>query len=63
MAVYSALVAFDPREEDWSEYYERLTFYFSTNGIITDAKNRTILLNCCGPATFRLLRSCVFSVV
>ena len=38
MAVHGALTAFNPREEDWSEYYERLTFYFSTNGITTDAK-------------------------
>ena len=59
MAVHGALAAFNPREEDWSEYSERLTFYFSANGITTDAKKRAILLSCCGPATFRLLRSLV----
>ena len=51
--------AFNPQEEDWSEYSERLTFYFTANGITTDAKKRAILLSCCGPATFRLLRSLV----
>ena len=59
MAVHGALVAFNPQEEDWSEYSERLTFYFTANGITTDAKKRAILLSCCGPATFRLLRSLV----
>ena len=59
MAVHGALAAFNPQEEDWSEYSERLTFYFTANSITTDAKKRAILLSCCGPATFRLLRSLV----
>ena len=59
MAVHGALAAFNPQEEDWSEYSERLTFYFTANGITTDAKKRAVLLSCCGPATFRLLRSLV----
>ena len=33
MAVHGALAAFNPREEDWSEYSETLTFYFTANGI------------------------------
>ena len=49
MAVHGVLAAFNPREEDWSEYFERLNFYFSANGITTDAKKRAILLSCCGP--------------
>ena len=59
MAVHGALAAFNPQEEDWSEYSERLTFYFTANGITADAKKRAVLLSCCGPATFRLLRSLV----
>ena len=59
MAVHGALAAFNPQEEDWSEYSERLTFYFTANGITTDAKKRAVLLSCCGPATFRLLQSLV----
>ena len=63
MAVHGALAAFKPQEEDWSEYTERLTFYFAANGITTDAKKRAVLLSCCGPATFRLsLRSLVLPV-
>ena len=61
MAVHGALAAINPQEEDWSEYCERLTFYFTTNGITTDAKKRAVLLDCCGPATFRLLRSLLFT--
>ena len=56
MAVHGALATFNPQEEDWSE---RLAFYFTANGITTDTKKRAILLSCCGPATFRLLRSLV----
>ena len=62
MAVHGALAAFKPQEEDWSEYTERLTFYFAANGITTDAKKRAVLLSYCGPATFRLLRSLVLPV-
>ena len=59
MAVHGALAAFNPHEKDWSEYSERLTFYFIANGITTDAKKRAVFLSCCGSATFRLLRSLV----
>ena len=59
MAVHGALAAFNPQEEDWSEYSERLTFYLTANGITTDAKKRAVLLSRCGPATFRLLRNLV----
>ena len=52
------LAVFNLQEEDWSEYSETLTFYFTTNGITTDAKKRAVL-SCCGPATFRLLQSLV----
>ena len=55
MAVHGAFAAFNPQEEDWSEYSERLTFYFTANGITTGTKKRAILLSCCGPATFRSL--------
>ena len=59
MAVHGALAAFNPQEEDWFKYSERLTFYFTVNGITTDAKKRAMILSCCGPATLRLLQSLV----
>ena len=59
MTVHGTLVAFNPREEDWTEYAERLSFYFAANGITNDAKKRAILLSCVGPTTFRLMQSLV----
>ena len=38
MAVHGALAVFNPKEEDQSEHSEKFTFYFTTNGIIKDAK-------------------------
>ena len=60
MAVHGTLAAFDPDEEDWVEYTDRLSYYFTANGIIDGARKRTILISCCGPATFRLMKSLVF---
>ena len=58
-AVHGAVSPFDPSIDEWSEYVERLQFYFTANGIKEDSKKRTVLLSCCGPSTFRLLRSLV----
>lgn len=46
MAVHGAQAVFNPREENWSKYSERFTFYryFTTNGITTDTKKQAILL-------------------
>ena len=60
MAVHGALAVFNPREEHWSEYSERLTFYFIANRIKSyGCKEESCFLSCCGPTTFRLLRSLV----
>ena len=56
-AVHGSLAAFDSTTEEWTEYIERLEFYFAANGITDAAKQRAVLLSCCGPLTFRLLRS------
>ena len=34
MAVHGALAAFNPQEEDWSEYSERLAFYSFTANVV-----------------------------
>ena len=52
MAVHGTLAAINPREEDWSESMERLSFYFTVNGITGDAKKRAILLSSVRPPTF-----------
>ena len=60
MAVHGTLVSFDPEVEDWVEYTDRLSYYFTANGITDNAKKRAIFISCCGPATFRLMKSLVF---
>ena len=60
MAVHGTLAPFDPTEEEWVEYTDRLSYYFTANGINDNAKKRAILISCCGPATFRLMKSLVF---
>lgn len=59
MAVHGTLTAFNPKEEDWYEYSERLAFYFTANGIPTDARKQAILLSCRGLVTFQLLRNLI----
>ena len=59
-AVHGTLTPFDPDEEDWVEYTDRLSYYFTANGVTDAAKKRAILISCCGPATFRLMKSLVF---
>ena len=57
--VHGSLTAFDSSTEEWTKYVERLEFYFAANGITDAAKQWAVLLSCCGPSTFRLLRSLV----
>ena len=60
MAVHGTLAPFDPDEEDWVEYTNRLSYYFTANGITDGARKRTIFISCSRPATFRLMKSLVF---
>ena len=59
MAVHGAVAAFDPSKEDFSSYAERLDHYFIANDVKDEAKQRSILLSVCGPATYKLIRSLV----
>ena len=36
--VYGTVSAFDPTTDEWSEYVDRLQFYFTANGIKDDSK-------------------------
>ena len=42
----------DDMQEDWSEYIERLEFYFEANGVSDGEKQRAILLSVCGSKTY-----------
>ena len=56
-AVHGAIASFDPDTNEWTEYIERLQFYFAANNIRDGPKQKAILLSNCGASTFRLLRS------
>ena len=58
-AVNGSLTAFDSNTEEWTEYIECLEFSFTANGITDGAKQCKVLLSCCGPLTFCLMRSMV----
>jgi hypothetical protein len=50
---------FNPSQDDWCEYIERLEHYFTANDIASSEKRRTILLNAVGASTYRLIRTLV----
>ena len=60
MAVHGTLASFDLEVEDWTEYTDQLSYYFIANGISDNAKKRAILISCCGPVIFCLIKSLVF---
>ena len=62
MTIHGTLTLFDPDEEDWVEYTNKLSYYFTANGITNIAKC-AILISCCAPATFRLMKSFVSRTV
>ena len=59
VGLHGVVTAFEPAQESWSEYVERLEHYFVANDIVTVEKQRAILLHAVGPATYRLIRTLV----
>ena len=57
MAIHGQIAAFDPHQETWSLYSERLGHYFIANDIVDADKKKAILLTICGPSTYQLLKS------
>ncbi|CAB3992544.1 Retrovirus-related Pol poly from transposon [Paramuricea clavata] len=54
MANHGKLEEYDSQEE-WSQYIERLEFYFEANGVDDEDKQRAILLSVCGSETYKLI--------
>uniref|UniRef100_UPI00358E58B7 uncharacterized protein n=1 Tax=Myxine glutinosa TaxID=7769 RepID=UPI00358E58B7 len=50
---------FCEEKEDWSQYMERLEFFFTANGIEGEERKRAVLLTVIGPAAFGLLKRLV----
>ena len=55
LGLHGAVVPFNPDQDDWSEYDERLEHYFSANNIVSSDKQRAILLSAVGASTYRLI--------
>ena len=59
VGLHGAISAFNPAQEEWDEYVERLQHYFTANDILAEDKRRAILLTAVGPSTYRLIRTLV----
>ena len=57
MATMGKLGKFRTEVEDWSQYVERMEFYFVANSVTGDAKKKAAFLSAIGPSTYILLRS------
>ena len=58
MATYGKVEEYK-EDEEWVEYVERLTHYFTANEIEDEGKQRSILLSVCGAKTYKLIRNLV----
>ena len=56
MALLGALNEWNSSEEEWSNYIERVHFYFEANDIADESKKRAILLSVVGPRNYSVLR-------
>ena len=52
---------FSPEHETFSEYKERLKFFFEASDVVNEAKKRTILLTVIGATQFSLLKDLAIS--
>ena len=59
MATHGKIGEFDPENDDWELYAERVKFYFEAHGITNVEKRRAILLTAMGNKSYKLLRSLV----
>lgn len=59
MSTVGTVGPFHSQTQSWEEYTEVLEFFFMANDIEDLEKRRAVLLSCCGPATYSLLRSLV----
>lgn len=57
MAVHGQLNEFEPNEEDWQSYVERIKQYFAANEITVAERKRAILITACGRATYRMIKN------
>ena len=51
--------AFDAAKESWTQYSERVAYFFQANGITDQSKQKATLLAIIGPSAYKLLRSLI----
>ena len=59
MAAVRAIGEFEPEQEQWTQYSERLGHYFTANGITDEEKNKAVLLTVIGRVMYKLLRNLI----
>ena len=59
IGLQGAVATFDPTQDDWCKYVERLEHYFTANDIVSVEKRRSILLYAVWASTYRLIRTLV----
>ena len=58
-ARHGSIGKFEPENEEWVSYVERLSHYLQANDVEDAGKQRAILLSGCGAKTYQLIRSLV----
>lgn len=58
-AAVGTVSEFNPDEEDWESYVERVDLYIVANGITNAEKKRAVLLTVCGAKTYHIIRDLV----
>jgi len=59
MATHGTFSAFNPEQEPWTTYTERLHYYFIANGVKTEEQKCAILLSVCGSDTYKTICSLI----
>ena len=57
MSLIGQVSAFDPEEESWTEYKERLEHYFLANDVTDEKKKKSVLIAVVGSKTYKLMRN------
>ena len=50
---------YEQGKEEWTQYCERLEYYFAANGVLEEAKKKSIFLTVIGSSSYKLLRSLI----
>ena len=55
-AHFGQIAEFNPDQDNWNNYVERLNFFFVANGITDANKKIPIMLTSCGAVTYKLFK-------